>query len=113
MGHRDAPGATSRDRFPVGIAILMVMALASIGVIIWGVRGSKPAAIETLDRPDVQLVAVKRGALTEHAEALLICEKYAGQTEIKRPDPTKLARWLAARRLGDLWTSGQLGGVRW
>ncbi len=54
-----------RERFPVGIAILAVLALGSIGVIVWGVGGSKPAAVDALERPDTQYGAVKRGALTE------------------------------------------------
>lgn len=52
-------------------------------------------------------------ALTERPESVLVCEKHKGQSTIQRLEPKKLARWLEKYRLGQLWTSGELGGTRW
>ena len=52
-------------------------------------------------------------ALHDRPEAIVVCEKHDGQTTMERLDASKLAIWLEKYRLGDLWTSGQLGGVRW
>ena len=52
-------------------------------------------------------------ALHDQPEAVVVCEKHDGQTTMERLDASKLAIWLEKYRLGDLWTSGQLGGVRW
>ena len=52
-------------------------------------------------------------ALHERPDAVVVCEKHNGQTSMERLDAAKLAIWLEKYRLGDLWTSGQLGGVRW
>lgn len=52
-------------------------------------------------------------ALTEQPSAVVVCEKHDGQTNMNRLDPAELAKWLKKYRLGNLWTSGQLGGNRW
>ena len=52
-------------------------------------------------------------ALTEHPETIVVCEKHAGQTSMKRLESEHLARWLEDYRLGELWTRGELGGTRW
>ena len=52
-------------------------------------------------------------AMTEHPEAVVICEKHNGQTQMKRLSAEDLSVWLEKYRLGDLWISGQLGGTRW
>ena len=52
-------------------------------------------------------------ALTETPESMVICEKENGHTKLKRLDRNDLSRWLETYRLGDLWTSGELGGTRW
>lgn len=52
-------------------------------------------------------------ALHDRPEAVVVCEKHNGQTSMERLDAAKLAIWLEQYRLGDLWISGQLGGVRW
>ena len=52
-------------------------------------------------------------ALTERPGAVVVCEKYEGQTTLRRPDPGALAVWLEKYRLGRLWMDGQLGGTRW
>ena len=52
-------------------------------------------------------------ALTDQPESVVVCEKHDGRTEMKRLDKADLAKWLKDYRLGDLWTSGELGGNRW
>ena len=52
-------------------------------------------------------------ALTDKPESVVVCEKYAGQTAMQRLDKDELTEWLEEYSLGDLWTSGQLGGNRW
>lgn len=52
-------------------------------------------------------------ALTETPESVVVCEKIDGQTTLKRLDKSKLAHWLEKYRLGELWSTGELGGNRW
>ena len=52
-------------------------------------------------------------ALTETPESIVVCEKHEGQTTLKRLDKDGLTHWLDKYRLGELWTSGELGGNRW
>lgn len=52
-------------------------------------------------------------ALTDTPECIVVCEKENGQTQMKRLDKDKLSHWLEKYRLGELWTSGELGGNRW
>ncbi len=52
-------------------------------------------------------------ALTDQPEAVLVCEKHDRQTVTKRLSGQKLRRWLDKYRLGQLWMSGELGGMRW
>ena len=52
-------------------------------------------------------------ALTDTPESIVVCEKHEGQTTLKRLDKESLAHWLDKYRLGELWTSGELGGNRW
>ena len=52
-------------------------------------------------------------ALSERPDSVVVCEKYEGQTVMRRLDGSELARWLEKYRLGQLWNSGELGGVRW
>lgn len=52
-------------------------------------------------------------ALTEHPETVIVCDKHAGQTEMRRLDTERLAHWLKDYRLGQLWVRGELGGTRW
>jgi predicted ATPase len=52
-------------------------------------------------------------ALTEQPETIVVCEKHAGRTEMRRLDATQLAHWLKDYRLGQLWIRGELGGTRW
>ncbi len=52
-------------------------------------------------------------AMSEHPEAVVVCEKHDGQTGMKRLRREDLAVWLAKYRLGRLWIDGQVGGKRW
>ena len=52
-------------------------------------------------------------ALTDTPESIVVCEKENGQTKLKRLDKGELSHWLEKYRLGELWTSGELGGNRW
>ena len=52
-------------------------------------------------------------ALTDTPESIVVCEKESGQTRLKRLDKKELSHWLEKYRLGELWTSGELGGTRW
>ncbi len=52
-------------------------------------------------------------ALTDTPESVVICEKHEGRTEMRRLDKEDLAKWLKDYTLGNLWSSGQLGGNRW
>ena len=52
-------------------------------------------------------------ALTDVPEAVIVCEKVDGATQLRRLDSDDLKPWLADYRLGELWTRGQIGGNRW
>lgn len=52
-------------------------------------------------------------ALSSTPESVVICEKEDGATKMRRLEPEKLEAWLERYSLGELWTSGQLGGTRW
>ena len=50
---------------------------------------------------------------TDSPESIVVCEKIDGSTELRRLDPVEMAPWLEKYRLGELWTSGEIGGNRW
>ena len=52
-------------------------------------------------------------ALADSPESVVVCDKQDGQTEMRRLDKADLAKWLKDYTLGNLWSSGQLGGNRW
>lgn len=49
-------------------------------------------------------------ALTEHAESVLVCERIAGASQLRRVESARIQDWLDRYRLGDLWRIGELGG---
>lgn len=51
--------------------------------------------------------------LSDQPESVVVCEKLEGQTTTKRLDRQTLNGWLEKYRLGELWTQGEIGGVRW
>ncbi len=52
-------------------------------------------------------------ALTTSPEAILVCEKQAGISSLRRLNSERLSAWLEDYSLGKLWMSGELGGTRW
>jgi predicted ATPase len=52
-------------------------------------------------------------AMTERPEAVIVCEKHEGKSEMRRLKKEDLTSWLDKYRLGQLWTRGQIGGTRW
>ena len=52
-------------------------------------------------------------AMSEHPEAVVVCEKHNGATEMNRLSTDELKVWLNKYRLGELWIRGELGGTRW
>ena len=49
-------------------------------------------------------------ALTNAWWSIVVCEKHDGQTVMHRLDEEKMAAWLDEYRLGELWSSGEIGG---
>ncbi len=52
-------------------------------------------------------------ALTEVPESVVVCEKQGPATSLRRLDRETLKPWLERYRLGELWSSGNIGGNRW
>jgi predicted ATPase len=52
-------------------------------------------------------------ALTDQPEAVVVAEREAAGTTLTRLDAENLKPWLEKYRLGQLWTSGDIGGTRW
>jgi predicted ATPase len=52
-------------------------------------------------------------ALTEHPEAIRVCEKDEHGTSIRPIDPESLKPWLEEHGLGGAWLRGAIGGSRW
>lgn len=51
-------------------------------------------------------------ALSDHPEAIVVCEKDGGATTLKRLDAGTLGGWLDRYSLGELWNKGEIGGRR-
>jgi|SRR5271170_3639278 len=52
-------------------------------------------------------------AFSDEPESVCVCEKVEGSSVIRRLRRQDLAIWLKDYSLGNLWTSGQIGGNRW
>jgi len=52
-------------------------------------------------------------ALTDQPEAIVVAEKGENGTTLKRLNSEHIKPWLEKYRLGQLWTSGEIGGTRW
>lgn len=50
---------------------------------------------------------------SDDPESICVCEKFAGATEIRRLEADRLKVWLEKYSLGQLWSSGEIGGNRW
>ncbi len=51
--------------------------------------------------------------LSDMPEAVLVCEKIEGATQINQLNPDELSIWLKDYSLGKLWQRGDIGGNRW
>ncbi|MDR1489557.1 MAG: AAA family ATPase [Desulfovibrio sp.] len=52
-------------------------------------------------------------AMADMPEAVLVCEKTAEGSQLRRLCAEQLKPWLEKYRLGELWISGEIGGTRW
>ena len=52
-------------------------------------------------------------ALSDVPEAVVVCEKVNGATELRRLDRDMLGVWLEEYRLGEVWMRGAIEGTRW
>lgn len=52
-------------------------------------------------------------AMTDTPEDILVCEKTEQGSQLRRLDAKELKPWLEKYRLGELWSSGHIGGNRW
>jgi predicted ATPase len=52
-------------------------------------------------------------ALTDVPEAVIVCEKPEGSTQLRRLNADELKHWLTDYGLGQLWMRGEIGGNRW
>ena len=52
-------------------------------------------------------------ALTNEWWSIVVCEKRDGQTVMRRLDKEEMVAWLENYRLGELWSSGEIGGNPW
>ncbi len=69
---------------------------------------SKRTQLVVTTHPDILV-----DALTETPEAIIVCEKIRGCTQLERLNSEKLKPWLDKYRLGELWVRGEIGGTRW
>jgi predicted ATPase len=52
-------------------------------------------------------------ALSDHPEAVIVCDKDKDGSHFKRLSAADLQVWLKRYSLGELWRKGELGGNRW
>lgn len=52
-------------------------------------------------------------ALSRVPEAIIVCERTDDGTQLRRLDAASLEKWLQDYSLGELWRSGEIGGVRY
>ena len=126
-GNREIPATRLSDgtlRYLCLLAILLHPEPAPLVAIEEPELGLHPDLLPTV--ADLLIAASKRcqlivtthsdvlvDALTETPESVVVCEKHDGQTSMQRLDKDELRKWLEDYTLGNLWSSGQLGGNRW
>jgi len=52
-------------------------------------------------------------ALGSRPDAIIVCERDDQGSHLHRLDPEKLQKWLKDYSLGELWRTGEIGGVRY
>lgn len=52
-------------------------------------------------------------AFTNNSEAFVVAEKSDNGTQLTRLNSQQIKPWLEKYRLGQLWTRGDIGGIRW
>ena len=52
-------------------------------------------------------------ALTNHPTSVVACDKHQGQTWFKRVRSNVIEEWMDEHSLGEVWSSGGIGGNRW
>ncbi len=52
-------------------------------------------------------------ALSDHPSSVIVCSNENGESTFERLDAGALEVWLEKYSLGELWSSGELGGNRW
>lgn len=52
-------------------------------------------------------------AMSDTPDCVLVAEKNADGTQMRRLDAVQLKPWLEKYSLGQLWTRGEIGGTRW
>ena len=86
--------------------------------------GLHPDALNSLARLMVEASQRTQIIVTTHSdflvdfftntpEVVVVVDRTADGTSLKRLDADELRPWVAKERLGALWMSGEIGGVRW
>lgn len=52
-------------------------------------------------------------SLSDVPECVLVCERDADGSSLRRLEAEQLADWLDTYKLGDIWRMGEIGGTRW
>jgi len=52
-------------------------------------------------------------ALTDFPDVVLVCERDALGSHLRRLESARLKQWLEQYSLGELWRMGEIGGTRW
>jgi predicted ATPase len=52
-------------------------------------------------------------ALTDFPDVVLVCERDAMGSHLRRLESARLKQWLEQYSLGELWRMGEIGGTRW
>ncbi|WP_395143440.1 AAA family ATPase [Armatimonas sp.] len=74
------------------------------------IGASKRTQLIVTTHSDILLSAIGKTC----PEAIVVCEKGPSGTNMTRPDPEQLAKWIEENSdLGNVWLSGLIGGNRW
>ena len=103
LGHPDPPAVTCIEEPELGLHPDMIPEVAKLLV-----EASSRTQLFVTTHSDILI-----DALSHIPKAIIVCEKSDGATQFQRLDEHELGPWLEKYRLGELWTSGHLGGNRW